>query len=310
MGSAARTKAQAQARTAAKAGTNTKAENARQKLAARRAADRRSSVRRRLLLAGGSVAVVLALVGTLIAVKLSQSPARSAPPAGARTTAQVQQQVTSVPAATFDAVGAGTATGFKTLTGQPALTSDGKPELLYMGGEYCPYCAAERWALAAAVSRFGTLSGLSLIHSSPTDAYPSTPALSFATASYTSKYLAFVPVEWFGEAADPSTPFGHVYLQQPTAQQQALFARYGGGSVPFVDIGNRYILPQAQYLPSALAGLSWTQVAAAMRDPSSAVAKDIDGAANIITAAICSLTHGQPGSVCHSAGVQAAAGSI
>ena len=58
-----------------------------------------------------------------------------------------------------------------------------------------------------------------------------------------------------------------------------------------------------------LAGLSWTQVAAAMRDPSSPVAKDIDGAANVITAAICTLTHGQPGSVCHSPGVKAAAGS-
>ena len=288
MGSAARTRARTQAQ----------------------AVSRRAGVRRRLLVAGGSVGVVLALVATLIAVKLTQSPARSAPPAGAGTTAQVQQLVTTVPAATFDAVGAGTAAGLDTVTGQPALTSDGKPEVLYMGGEYCPYCAAERWALAAAVSRFGTLSGLSLIHSSPTDVYANTPTLSFAKASYTSKYLAFVPVEWFGEAADPSTPFGHVYLQQPTAQQLALFARYGGESIPFVDIGNRYFLPQVQYLPSALAGLTWTQVAAAMRDPSSAVAKDIDGAANVITAAICTLTHGQPAGVCHSAGVTAAAASL
>jgi hypothetical protein len=260
--------------------------------------------------AAGSVGVVLALVATLIAVKLTQSPARSAPPASAGTTEQVQRLVTTVPAATFDAVGAGTAAGLDTVAGQPALTTDGKPEVLFIGGEYCPYCAAERWALAAAVSRFGTLSGLSLTHSSPTDAYANTPTLSFAKASYTSKYLAFVPVEWFGEAADPSTPFGHVYLQQPTAQQLALFARYGGESIPFVDIGNRYFLPQVQYLPSALAGLTWTQVAAAMRDPSSAVAKDIDGAANVITAAICTLTHGQPAGVCHSAGVTAAAASL
>jgi len=288
MGSTARTRARTQARTVS----------------------RRTGVRRRLLLAGGSVGVVLALVATLIAVKLTQPPARSAPPANARTTEQVQRLVTTVPAATFDAVGAGTAAGLDTVAGQPALTSDGKPEVLYMGGEYCPYCAAERWALAAAVSRFGTLSGLSLIHSSPTDAYANTPTLSFAKASYTSKYLAFVPVEWFGEASDPGSPFGHVYLQQPTAQQQALFARYGGSSIPFVDIGNRYFLPQVQYLPSALAGLTWTQVAAAMRDPSSAVAKDIDGAANVITAAICTLTHGQPAGVCHSAGVTAAAASL
>jgi hypothetical protein len=60
---------------------------------------------------------------------------------------------------------------------------------------------------------------------------------------------ADLPVEWYGEATDAGTPFGHVYLQQPTAQQRALFARYGGGSIPFVDIGNRYFLRQAQYVP-------------------------------------------------------------
>ena len=312
MGSAARARSRAQARTAAKARTNTKARNARQTLAARRDADRRARARRRLLLAGGSVAVVIALVATLIALKLGQSPPRPAPApvAGPRTTAQVQRLVTGVPLTTFDAVGAGTATGLNTVTGQPALITGGKPELLYMGGEFCPFCAAERWALAAALSRFGVLSGLSLIHSSPTDVYANTPTLSFARASYTSKYLAFVPVEWYGEATDPSTPFRHAYLEQPTAQQQALFARYGGSSIPFVDIGNRYFLPQVQYFPSALAGLSWTQVATAMRDPTSAVAKAVDGAANMITAAICTLTHGQPAGVCHSVGVNAAAGSI
>jgi hypothetical protein len=179
-----------------------------------------------------------------------------------------------------------------------------------MGGEYCPFCAAERWAIAAAVSRFGTLSGLHFIHSSPTDVYPSTPTLSFYKSRYTSKYLAFVPVEWYGEKPDPNTVTGHVYLQHPSPQQAALFARYARGSFPFVDIGNQYLVPGAQYLPAALAHLSWAQVAAAMRDPGSTVAKDIDGAANMITAAICKLTHGQPRDVCASAGVTAASRSL
>jgi hypothetical protein len=293
-------------------GTRTNARTSREKVAASRAAQRRAEVRRRVLLAGGSVAVVLALVGTLIAVKLSQSPSApaTAPAAGPGITAQVQRQVTSVPRAAFDAIGTGTATGLTAVTGQPALTAGGKPQVLYMGGQYCPFCAAERWALAAAVSRFGTLSGLSLIHSSPADVYPGTRTLSFENARYSSRYLSFVPVEWFGQAADPGTPFGHVYLQRPTAPQQALFTRYGNGSIPFVDIGNRYFLPQVQYDPSALAGLTWTQVAAAMHDPSSPAARDIDGAANVITAAICTLTGGQPGGVCQSAGVKAAAGSL
>jgi Domain of unknown function (DUF929) len=284
-------------------------QNARAKIEAQRAAARRADTRRRLLIAGGSLAVVLALVAGLIVAKLVQSPAR-ATTASAVADPGVARQITSIPAATFNAVGTGTATGLKAISGQPELTAGGKPELLYMGGEYCPFCAAERWAVAAAVSRFGTLSGLHFTHSSPTDVYPSTPTLSFYKSRYTSRYLAFAPVEWFGEKPDPRTPFGHVYLQHPTAQQAALFRQYAGDSVPFVDIGNRYLVPQAQYFPSALAHMSWAQVAAAMRDPASPIAKDIDGAANMITAAICKLTHGQPGNVCTSAGVTAASGSL
>jgi hypothetical protein len=99
-------------------------------------------------------------------------------------------------------------------------------------------------------------------------------------------------------------------LENPTPPETTLFSKYAGGSIPFVDFGNQYLVPQAQYLPSAPQGMSWSQVAAAMRTPSSAVAKDIDGAANIDTAAICTMTHGQPGSVCSSPGVTAAAGQL
>jgi Domain of unknown function (DUF929) len=284
-----------------------RAQSAREKVAAQREQERRAAARRRALIVGASVAVVLAIVIGLIAVRLTAS---SPAPAGAATSdPAVAHKVATVPAATFDAVGAGTATGLKATSGQPLLTRDGKPEVLYIGGEYCPFCAAERWAIAAALSRFGTLSGVTFIHSSPTDVYPDTPTLSFANARYTSKYVAFSPVEWYSGKPDSSTPTGYAYLQRPTAQQAALFAKYGG-SFPFVDIGNQYLVPQAQYVSSALAGLTWAQVAAAMHDPDSAVGKDIIGAANMITAAICKLTHGQPAAVCNSPAVTAASGSI
>lgn len=280
-------------------------DTARQKLAASRAAaQRRARVRRRLLLAGGSVAVVVLLVVAFVVVKLSQSPAK---PQAAQTDARVAAEVATVPANTLNAVGGGTATGLKPLSGVSELTADGKPEVLYMGGEFCPWCAAERWALATALGRFGTLSGVSFIHSSPSDG--DIPTLTFYKSSYTSNYLTFTPVEWYGEADDSSTPFGHVYLQQPTAQEAALFARYSNDSIPFLDIANRYLLPQTQYSPEDLSGLTWAQIAADMQDPSSNVAKDIDGAANKLTAAMCTLTHGQPGGVCTSAGVMAAQAS-
>jgi Domain of unknown function (DUF929) len=283
-------------------------DSARQKLTALRAEQQRARVRRRLLMAGGSMGIVLAFVAALLGLRLAHS-GQPAPEGQAPVSlAAVASKLGSVPAATFDSVGAGGAAGLKAISGAPGLTADGRPEILYMGGEYCPFCAAERWALAVAVSRFGTLSGLHFIHSSPTDG--DIPTLSFYKSGYRSEYLSFDPVEWYGEADDASTPFGHVYLQQPTAQEAALFGKYANGSLPFVDIANRYLVPEAQYDPADLSGLSWAQIAAAMQDPSSQVARDIDGAANILTAALCQVTHGQPGGVCTSAGVRAAAGSL
>jgi hypothetical protein len=287
------------------------AQQARQKLAAQRATAqrataRRAQARRRALIVGGAITAVLAVVATVIAVKMTRTPARVAP---ATADAAVERSIASIPAATFNAVGAGTAAPLKAISGQPELTLGGKPEVLFMSGEYCPYCAAERWAVAAALGRFGVLSGTRFIHSSPTDVYPDTPTMSFYKSSYTSRYVAFVPVEWYSAKPDPATPTGYAYLQRPTPQQAAVFSRYSGGGFPFLDIGNRYVASGVQYLPSALASMTWAQVAAAMRDPSSPVAKDIDGAANMITAAICKLTHGQPGSVCTSAGVRAATAS-
>jgi len=281
--------------------------SARQKIAAQQAAVRRSEIRRRATIAGASVAVVLVLVIVVIIVSVTRSPAGSAPSVA---DAAVAREIGTVPTATYNEIGAGAAGGLNPITGEPELTVGSKPELLYMGGEFCPYCAAERWVIAAAVSRFGALAGLRFIRSSPLDSYPNTPTLTFASAHYTSKYLQFVPVEWYGEKPDPATPLQHVYLQHPTQQQRTLFGKYAGGAIPFVDIGNRYVLPATQYVPSALAGLSWAQVAAAMHNPASSVGKDIDGAANVITAAICRLTKDQPAGVCSSGGVTAASRSI
>jgi hypothetical protein len=79
--------------------------------------------------------------------------------------------------------------------------------------------------------------------------------------------------------------------------------KYDGtqGSIPFVDFGNRYMISGASYTPQVLAGLSWSQVAADLSNPSSPVAKAVDGTANYITSAICSLTGNVPANVCTTA---------
>ncbi|HTX81448.1 MAG TPA: DUF929 family protein [Streptosporangiaceae bacterium] len=290
--------------------------SARERIAAQQAAARRAESRRRMLIAGGSVFGVLVIVIVLIAVKaFTNTPAAASgsASASARTAASVAAQLSTVPAATLNTVGKGSATPLIATKSQPALTADGKPEIVYMGAEYCPYCAAERWAMVVALSRFGSFSGLQLIHSSSSDVYPNTPTLTFAHAKYTSQYVDFSPVEMYGLQNNG------VAFQKPTSAESALMTKYDAApyvpssdanSFPFVDIGNQYLVIGAQYLPSSLAGLSWSKVASDVKDPSSTVAKGIDGTANSLTAAICKITKNAPAAVCNSAAAKAGAGNL
>jgi hypothetical protein len=201
-----------------------------------------------------------------------------------------------------------------TIKGSPAaLTSGGKPEMLYMGAEYCPYCAAERWSMIVALSRFGTFSGLATVHSGIKDGAgdaepdPSTPTWTFVNAKYTSKYLTFTPVEMQTNIPDATTG-SYTTLQTPTSAQNALITKYDAapytteaGAIPFVDFGNKYLIIGASYDPGVLSGLSWSTVATDLHNPSSPVAQAVDGTANYITAAICKMTGNQPASACTSA---------
>jgi hypothetical protein len=305
--------------------------NAREKIAAQQEAARRAEARRRMFLASGSVLGVLVIVIVLIIVKSTgntTASTTSGPGASSATVTSVTKEIASVPASTLNAVGKGSGVSplIPTKAGQPPLTSDGKPEVVYEGAEYCPYCAAERWAMAVALSRFGTFSGLHLIHSSNNDIFTNTATLSFYKSTYTSKYVAFDPVELYSEKPDGD---GYAPLQKPTAEETLLMSKYDAppyissddaGSFPFVDFGNQYLVLGAQYLPSTLGttesidpghyGLSWAQIGADLKNPASPVAKAVDGAANSITAAICKITNNSDAAVCNSAAAAAGAGNL
>jgi thiol-disulfide isomerase/thioredoxin len=255
------------------------------------------------------VAVVVALVLVKAGSGPGTAPASSEGPAGAALSGLVSD-VTSVPAHVLDAVGRGSLAGDAlTRVSGPALTSGGKPELLYVGANFCPFCAAERWPMIIALSRFGTFSGLSTTRSSTTDEYPGTPTFTFYGSSYHSNYLSFAPVEETtnyrqGNSASPDVPY--VTLQTPTAAEQALLDKYDpgadGNSIPFIDIGNKYveISNPEPYGPQDLSGKNWSQIATALRDPATAIAQGADASANYLTAGICTLTGNQPATACTS----------
>jgi hypothetical protein len=290
-------------------------QNARERVAAQQAAAAGKERRRRVIVAGSSLlAVVAVIAGFLVARSLVASPSAQAAPGGVHGTAlpaSVASDIATVPAATLARIGAGSVPGYQnqTYAGPPLtkvsdtpLTSGGKPEMLYIGAEFCPFCGAMRWSMAVALSRFGTFTTpLRGIHSASDDVDPDTPTLTFYGAHYSSRYLAFVPVENENLNRQP--------LQNTTASQQALWQKFDstGGelSFPFVDFGNQFVLTAPLYNPAILKGMTWEQVAGALHDPSSPVARAIDGTANYMTAAICRMTGDRPASVCNSPSVRA-----
>jgi uncharacterized protein DUF929 len=284
-----------------------KQQSARDKIAAQREAARRQERRNRILITGGSTLAVLVIVLAFILVKVTQGGGGAGSPGG-RTAlpASVTSQVSHVPVTTLNRVGKGAVPSFTSTPLSPGsgatLTSGGKPEMLYIGAEFCPYCAATRWSMAVALSRFGALTPpLRGIHSSPSDTDPNTATLTFYKAGYTSNYLNFTPVEV--QKVDRSA------LQNPTGPQNAIWAKYEPNpntrGYPFIDFGNKLILKGPIFDAAVLQGKSWSQIAAALKDPSSPVAQSVDGAANYITGAICQMTNNQPASVCNSPAVTA-----
>ncbi|MEU4602224.1 DUF929 family protein [Kribbella sp. NPDC023972] len=287
---------------------------ARQKVAELRAARLRAERRKRLLIALGAVAIVVVVVGGLIVVRLTGGGKQTtATPSGTADTAIVSA-LAAVPATTFDQVGSDGVQGGPAAITAPALTANGKPKVLYIGAEYCPFCAAERWPVAVALSRFGSFSNLGTTHSASDDVYPNTPTLSFHGATYTSQYLAFTGVE---TTTNQKVNGQYAPLDTPTAADQQTFDTYNqppyvqsGGSIPFIDLGGKFVSSGATYSPAILAGRTQADIANALKDPSSPISRAVDASANGYTAALCQVTGNQPGNVCTSPAVTAAAGKL
>jgi hypothetical protein len=255
---------------------------------------------------GGVLLVVAALVLIRVAGggksdSSSTSTAASAPattataPVG-QSAAGIAQAVAAVPPTTLAKVGDGDIKPLTRIQGPP-LRAGGKPLVLYVGGEFCPFCAAERWPLINALSRFGKLQGLGFTTSSSSDVYPDTPTFTFNGATYTSPTVALQALEVRDRDGNQ--------LELPTATQQALIAKYdappyvsSNGGIPFLLIGGRYVLSGSQFSPQLLAGLSQADIAERIANASTTESRSVLGSANWLTAAICDVNGGKPASTC------------
>jgi hypothetical protein len=300
--------------TVSSSGKSTPPTAAQKRLAAQRSAAARERIaatqrRRRLWTVISAVGAVLAVVVALIVVKLVTGAGEPTSGKGAAAApAGVRRAIVSVPASAFDAAAGQSGTvPPKAVQNSTALTADGKPQVLFIGAEFCPYCAAERWPLAVALARFGTLHNLGETTSSASDVYPSTATLSFHGTTYSSDYISFT-----GKEAQSNIVDGNSYapLDKVSPADRALWKQIGNDSYPFLDIGGTWMSLQASYDPQLLHGLTHAQIAADLADSTSTVGRTILASANQLTAAICTLTDNKPAGVCTSSGVTSAAAKL
>ncbi|MGD0743149.1 MAG: DUF929 family protein [Acidimicrobiales bacterium] len=268
------------------------------------------------------VGVVVAIVAVLVIVKVTSSNGSAGVTSGdnpAAVPAAVETALAGVPVSVYNSAGTGAHTDpFTELKSQPDLTEHGLPRIVYIGAEYCPYCAIMRWSLVAALLRFGTFTGLKETTSS-TDLAP-VPTFSFLGASYTSKYVAFTSYE-------TEDRLGKTLQAMPTNVDELVTTYDTTAAIPFLDIANQdvttgappFLVPSLDSPPiSAIAGAGtgdMQKIAQAIADPASpyggsinAVAFDVE--TNFMTAAICRSDGGRPSAVCDSPGVRAAEKAI
>ncbi|MGC1420255.1 MAG: DUF929 family protein [Acidimicrobiales bacterium] len=273
-----------------------------------------------------AVGLVVVIVVALVIIKVSTGSPTSSGSSGFQTTSPtVVSELSHVPTSVFNTVGVTSPVAQVVapvaLKDQPALTGTSTsgatlPEVFYLGAEFCPYCAAERWPAIIALSRFGTFSHLGNMTSTSSD-YLGTPTFTFLKATYKSKYLVFKSVEASSNIYDNAINFW-APLQKVTASERALMTKYqsskyisgwtsqDNGSIPFITIDNKFLVTGAQYTPSTLANQSRDDIAAGLSSASSPITQAIITASNEWTAALCVATNGQPSNVCASSGVSAA----
>lgn len=261
-----------------------------------------ASTQRGQIIALISIVVVLVAIAAIVLVKINKSTTATGT-TSKLAPANVVSAVTQIPAGAFQSVGYNSSNPKPSpIKTSSALTQNGKPEVLYMGADYCPFCAAQRWAIVSALSRFGTFSNLGATTSSSTDSYPNTQTFSFYKSGYSSKYISFVGVEL--QTNIPSNG-SYTTLQNPTKEQNSLISKWDNppytptqGGIPFLDFANKYVLGGASYDPGILQGLSMQTIAGSLANTSSTPSKAILATANVLSATVCKIDNNQPSNVC------------
>lgn len=258
------------------------------------------------------VLVVAALVVVGVLAGLRHGPAAS-PSASSQPTATKSQDnrtlldaIAHVDPKVVAAVGAGgLGNSLVQVKNAPGMMGPSRhPQVVFLATEGCGLCAAQRWSMVVALSRFGTVKDVMLAISSVKEATGPLATFSFRKLQYSSRYVDLVAVETVDANGHPLATLSPGDQQVvDTYDAPPYVPESSRGAVPWLDVANRYLMSGSGYSAAVLENLTWTQIAEKLGNAQDPVAKAVLGNANWITAAICRVTGMNPASVCQAAPV-------
>ncbi|TLY09683.1 MAG: DUF929 domain-containing protein [Thaumarchaeota archaeon] len=186
---------------------------------------------------------------------------------------------------------------FMHVTNEPLKRQSGKSLVFFMGAGFCPFCAAERWAIVNALNNFGSWTGLVETASADHDEkYLNIPTFSFARANYESNYVEFVARETADRNFEP--------LQELGENDFEILDTFNPDQViPFLLIDGQFMQVGSGYSPQILEGMEHAKVRTELSNPASLVAKAVKVEIDNITGLVCKSIGGKAG-VCNSENIK------
>jgi thiol-disulfide isomerase/thioredoxin len=175
------------------------------------------------------------------------------------------------------------------------MRRSGKLFVFFMGAEFCPYCAAERWAIVRSLQKFGQWDGLKQTISAARDQpFLNLPTYDFTKASYASPNIEFVAREIKDREFKP--------LQKLLKTEERLVRKYNPKKeIPFLLVGGRFMQIGSGYPPKIFIGHTFRQTETELKKTESEIRRTIDEEANIISALLC--LSGLPPELCKETGM-------
>lgn len=174
----------------------------------------------------------------------------------------------------------------------PLDTKTGRTLVFFLGAGFCPFCAAERWAIVEALKNFGAWHNLLEDFSAEKDEkYLNIPTFNFLKARYSSEHIEFQAVETADRYFKPIDSDGN--------DRYGVLENYNPDHIiPFTLVDGQFMQVGCGYSPKLFEALDHKKVREQLLDRISTLGSAIKNEADYLSTMICYALKNKAEGVC------------